>query len=126
MQDYLSLATELSDALAQARGLSVGMTLAHYRDQLPPEVRAGVDANRRDKIVFGLGSKDAKGIAAMAPELSLEDFMALPRYQIYTTFQSGGKSTIWVMGRTLPLAPALRDLSRGGETPRNPLQTGLF
>ena len=110
LQDYLSLPTDLSDALAQARGLGVGMTLAHqYRDQLPPEVRAGVDANCRNKIVFGLNSKDAKDMAAMAPELSAEDFMTLPRYQIYTSFQSGGKSTGWVMGRTLPPTPALRD-----------------
>ena len=34
--------------------------------------------------------------------------MTLPRYQIYTSFQSGGKSTGWVMGRTLPPTPALR------------------
>jgi len=96
--------------VAQARGLGVGVTLAHqYRDQLPPEVRAGVDANARNKIVFGLNSKDAKDMAAMAPELSAEDFMTLPRYQIYTSFQSGGKSTGWVMGRTLPPTPALRD-----------------
>lgn len=110
LQDYLSLPTDLSDALAQSRGLGMGMTLAHqYRDQLPPEVRAGVDANCRNKIVFGLNSKDAKDMAAMAPELSPEDFMALPRYQIYTSFQSGGRSTGWVMGRTLPPPPALRD-----------------
>lgn len=50
-------------------------------------------------------------MAAMAPELSAEDFMTLPRYQIYTSFQSGGKSTGWVMGRTLPPTPALRDPS---------------
>ena len=86
------------------------MTLAHqYRDQLPPEVRAGVDVNCRNKIMFGLNSKDAKDIAAMAPELTAEDFMTLPRYQIYTSFQSSGKSTGWVMGRTLPPTPALRD-----------------
>lgn len=110
LQDYLALPTDLSDALAQARGLGIGMTLAHqYRDQLPPEVRAGVDANCRNKIVFGLNSKDAKDMAAMAPELSAEDFMTLPRYQIYTSFQSGGKNTGWVMGRTLPPTPALRD-----------------
>lgn len=110
LQDYLSLPTDLSDALAQARGLGVGMTLAHqYRDQLPPEVRAGVDANCRNKIVFGLNSKDAKDMAAMAPELSAEDFMMLPRYQIYTSFQQNGRSTGWVMGRTLPPTPALRD-----------------
>lgn len=110
LQDYLSLPTDLSDALAQARGLGVGMTLAHqYRDQLPSVIRAGVDANCRNKIVFGLNSKDAKDMAAMAPELSAEDFMTLPRYQVYTSLQSGGKSTGWMMGRTLPPTPALRD-----------------
>lgn len=109
LQDYLSLPTDLSDALAQARGLGVGMTLAHqYSDQLPTEIRAGIDANCRNKIVFGLNSKDAKDMAAMAPELTAEDFMALPRYQIYTSFQSGGRNTGWVMGRTLPPQPALR------------------
>ena len=110
LQDYLSLPTDLSDALAQARGLGVGLTLAHqYRDQLPMGIRSGIDANARNKIVFGLNSKDAKDMAAMAPELTAEDFMALPRYQIYTSFQSGGKNTGWVQGRTLPPPPALRD-----------------
>ena len=110
LQDYLSLPTDLSDALAQARGLGVGLTLAHqYRDQLPMGIRSGVDANARNKIVFGLNSKDAKDMAAMAPELTAEDFMALPRYEIYTSFQSGGKNTGWVQGRTLPPPPALRD-----------------
>ena len=110
LQDYLSLPTDLSDALAQARGLGVGLTLAHqYRDQLPMGIRSGVDANARNKIVFGLNSKDAKDMAAMAPELTAEDFMALPRYQIYTSFQSGGRNTGWVQGRPLPPPPALRD-----------------
>jgi hypothetical protein len=110
LQDYLSLPTDLADALAQARGLGVGLTLAHqYRDQLPLDIRSGVDANARNKIVFGLNSKDAKDMAAMAPELTAEDFMALPRYQIYTSFQSGGRNIGWVQGRTLPPPPALRD-----------------
>ena len=110
LQDYLSLPTDLSDALAQARGLGVGLTLAHqYRDQLPTGIRSGIDANARNKIVFGLNSKDAKDMAAMAPELTAEDFMALPRYQIYTSFQYGGRNTRWVQGKTLPPPPALRD-----------------
>lgn len=110
LQDYLSLPTDLSDALAQARGLGLGLTLAHqYRDQLPPDIRAGVDANARNKIAFGLSAKDAKDMAAMAPELSAEDFMALPRYQIYTSFQQGGRNTGWILGRTLPPIPPLRD-----------------
>lgn len=110
LQDYLSLPTDLSDALAQARGLGVGMTLAHqYRDQLPLEIRSGIDANARNKIVFGLNIKDAKDMAAMAPELTAEDFMALPRYQVYTSFQHHGRNVGWVLGKTLPPTPALRD-----------------
>lgn len=110
LQDYLSLPTDLSDALAQARGLGVGLTLAHqYRDQLPLDIRSGVDANARNKIVFGLNSRDAKDMAAMAPELTVEDFMTLPRYQIYTSFQSNGRNVGWVQGKTLPPPPALRD-----------------
>lgn len=107
LQDYLSLPTDLSDALAQARGLGVALTLAHqYREQLPPEIRAGVDANARNKIVFGLNSADATAMAAMAPELSARDFLALPRYRIYTSFHSDGRSVGWVQGRTLPEPPA--------------------
>lgn len=110
LQDYLSLPTDLSDALAQARGLGVGLTLAHqYRDQLPLNIRSGIDANARNKIVFGLNSRDAKDMAAMAPELTAEDFMALPRYQIYASIQSNGRNTGWVQGKTLPTPPALRE-----------------
>ena len=112
LQDYLSLPTDLSDALAQARGLGVGLTLAHqYRDQLPVNIRSGIDANARNKIVFGLNSKDAKDMAAMAPELTAEDFMSLPRYRVYTSFQSNRRNTGWIQGQTLPPPPALQDVA---------------
>lgn len=108
LQDYLSLPTDLSDALAQARGLGVGMTMAHqYRAQLPYEIRAGVDANARNKIIFGLNANDAREIAAMAPELTALDFMTLPRYQIYTSFMSNGRNTGWIQGKTLPAPPTI-------------------
>lgn len=103
LQDYLSLPTSFSDALAQARGLGVAYNVAHqYRAQLPPEIKSAIDSNARNKIIFGLNSDDAKDMAAQAPELTALDFMTLPRYQIYTTFQSGGKSTGWISGQTLP------------------------
>jgi hypothetical protein len=109
LQDYLSLPTDLSDALAQARGLGMALTMAHqYRRQLPPEILAGVDANARNKIVFGLNSADAKDMAAMAPELTAQDFMSLPRYQIYASFQQGGRNTGWVQGQTMPAPPAIK------------------
>ena len=101
LQDYLSLPTSFSDALAQARGLGVAYTVAHqYRGQLPPDIKSGIDANCRNKIVFGLNSEDAKDMASEAPELLPLDFMTLPRYHIYTIFQSGGRSTGWISGQT--------------------------
>jgi hypothetical protein len=110
LQDYLSLPTDLSDALAQARGLGVGLTLAHqYREQLPPLIRAGVDANARNKIVFGLSAADAKAMSAMSPELTAEDFMLLPRYQVYSSFMAGGVNTGWVQGQTFAPPAATRD-----------------
>ena len=109
LQDYLALPTNLSDALAQARGLGVGMTLAHqYRSQLPAEIRAGVDTNTRNKIIFGLNVSDAKDMAAMAPELTEQDFMQLERYDIYANFMQAGRATGWVWGHTLAPPDPLR------------------
>lgn len=109
LQDYLSLPTDLADALAQARGLGVGMTLAHqYRGQLPPDIKAGVDANARNKIIFGLNGSDAKDLAAQASELTPDDFMALDRYQIYTNIMQNRKSTGWIRGETLPPIKPIR------------------
>ena len=110
LQDYLSLPTDLSDALAQARGLGVGITMAHqYRAQLPPEIRAGIDANARNKIIFGLNAVDAKEMAPMTPDLTALDFMTLPRYEIYANFMSDGKATGWIRGATLPPIRAIRE-----------------
>jgi len=110
LQDYLALPTNLSDALAQARGLGVALTLAHqYRAQLPPEIRSGVDANARNKIIFGLNGEDAKAMATMSKDLEAVDFMVLPRYGIYASLQSGGQATGWVSGSTLPPSPKTRE-----------------
>lgn len=109
LQDYLSLPTDLSDALAQARGLGVGMTLAHqYRGQLPPEIKAGVDANARNKIIFGLNGTDAKEMTHQAPGLTEEDFMLLPRYQIYTNIMQDHRATGWMQGITYPPSKPIR------------------
>jgi hypothetical protein len=108
VQDYLTLPTDLADALSQARGLGVGFTLAHqYRSQLPATLRAGVDANARNKIVFGLNAGDAHDMAAMAPELDVKDFMLLPRFGVYTQLMNGGHSTGWVSGKTTPASRAI-------------------
>ena len=109
VQDYLSLPTDLSDSLAQARGLKVSLTLANqYREQLPPELRAGIDTNCRNKVCFGMSAADAKSMAAMAPELEAVDFMTQPRFHIYTSFMQNGRNTGWLSGQTLPPSEPFR------------------
>jgi hypothetical protein len=64
-------------------------------------LRAGVDANARNKIVFGLNAGDAHDMAAMAPDLEVKDFMLLPRFGVYAHLMHGGHSTGWISGKTL-------------------------
>ena len=110
VQDYLTLPTDLADALSQSRGLGVGFTLAHqYRSQLPPALRAGVDTNARNKIVFGLNAGDAHDMAAMAPGLEATDFMLLPRYGVYAHLMKNSHSTGWISGQTLPPTRSISD-----------------
>jgi hypothetical protein len=110
LQDYLALPTNLSDALSQARSLGVGITMAHqYRTQLTPDIRAGIDANARNKVIFGLNATDARDMAQQAPELTGEDFMRLPRFGVYASLQVNGKSTGWLSGKTHPMPPVVRE-----------------
>lgn len=107
--DYLRLPGDLSDALSTARGMGVGLTLAHqFRNQLSANLRAAIDANVQNKVAFTLGAADARDMAAMAAGLEPEDFMLLPEYNVYATLLQGGKSTGWLSGKTLPASEALR------------------
>ena len=106
LQDYLRLPTSLNDALAQSRALGAGWTLAHqFRNQLSPELKSGIDANCKNKIIFGLDMNDAREMARQTTELTPEDFYALTQYQIYAKYQINGQTTGWLSGKTLP-APA--------------------
>ncbi len=102
-QEFLRLDSDLADALARSRALGVAWHLAHqYRDQFDAATRAAVDANARNKITFTLGAKDAKDMAAFAPELKTQDFMALPQFHVYAQLVCGGHPQRWVSGKTLP------------------------
>jgi hypothetical protein len=109
-QEFLRLGGELPDALARSRSLGVAWHLAHqYRHQLSPEVLAALDTNARNKIVFALSPKDARDLAAMAPELVADDFMALARFHFYARLFRGGEAQPWVSGRTLSPPPVTSD-----------------
>lgn len=108
VQDYLNLPTDLADVLSQARGLGVSLTLAHqYRAQLQPDLKAGIDANARNKIIFDLNASDAKDMAVMSEgKLEALDFSLLPSFGVYANLQQGGRSTGWISGSTLPASGA--------------------
>jgi len=90
-----------------------------------PTIKAAIDANAHNKIVFNLKAADAKDMAAEAPELEAADFMSLPRFHVYANLQSNGRSTGWLSGQTLPAPPPIRlpvelkarSMSRYGQNP---------
>ena len=110
VQDYLSLPGSLADALAQARSLGAAFHLAHqYRGQLPPALKAGIDANARNKIIFSLSAADAVELARQAIDLEAADFQLLPRFGVYARTMHHGRENPWCHAITLPPTPPVQD-----------------
>ena len=110
VQDYLSLPGSLADALAQARSLGAAFHLAHqYRGQLPTALKAGIDANARNKIIFSLSAADAAELARQAIDLEAADFQLLPRFGVYARTMHHGRENPWCQATTLPPTPPTQD-----------------
>ena len=110
VQDYLSLPGSLADALAQARSLGAAFHLAHqYRGQLPAALKAGIDANARNKIIFSLSAADAAELARQAIDLEAADFQLLPRFGVYARTLHHGRENPWCQATTLPPTPPMQD-----------------
>jgi hypothetical protein len=101
-QDYLRLPTDLGDALAQARGLGVGFTLANqYLHQLDPAMRSAL-ANVQSRICFHLSDEDASVMASRGSGLDPEDFTNLGAYEFYARLVARGAVQPWCSGKSLP------------------------
>lgn len=119
-QDYTHLPTDMADALAQARGLGIGLTLAHqHLAQLPSQLRAAVLANARSRVCFQLAADDAQTFARFSDgKLDTRDFQRLPRFEAYAQLAADGEVLDYASIKTLPPGgqtadPArLRDRSR--------------
>ena len=110
-QDYVHLPTDMADALAQARGLGVGLTLAHqHLSQLPASLRAAVLANARSRVCFQLAADDAQTMARFSNgQLEPSDFQRLRRYEAYAQLVVGGEVVDFASLRTLPLPASSSD-----------------
>lgn len=110
-QEFLRLPVNLADALVQARGLGVGLVLAHqHLDQLDRAVRAAVLANAASRIAFGLDHDDATVIAKRSGgRLRPQDLSGLAAYEAYASLLANGETTPYGSIQTLPLPPARFD-----------------
>ncbi len=119
-QDFLRLPTDLGDALAQARGLGVGFTLANqYLHQLDPAMRSAVLANVQNRVCFRLADEDARVMATRGSGLEPEDFAALGAFDCYTQLVAGGTVQPWCSAHTLAADPHISDPGTVRATPRS-------
>jgi hypothetical protein len=97
--------------LAEARGLGLGMTLAHqHLDQLDDEARHAVLANARSRVVFQLPAADARMMAReMGTILSADDLQGLGAYEVACQLFAGGTTQAPATGKTRPLGSVCAD-----------------
>jgi hypothetical protein len=103
-QNVMRLPVDLADMLAQARGLGVGMVLAHqYLAQLNDEIRTAVLSTARTQIAFQVEYDDAKTLANRFAPLTQADLSGLAAYEIAMRPCVDGATLAPVTGRTLAL-----------------------
>lgn len=107
-QEVMRLATDIPDALAQARGLGVGFVLANqYIHQLPDAAKRAVFGTVRSAIVFGLQDyDDAHALERRFAPLTASDLMRLPAYEVALHLCENNATGRPVTGVTLPLPEA--------------------
>jgi hypothetical protein len=102
-QDYLKLPMSVADVLAQARGLGLGLTLAHqHLGQLPGALQEAVLANARSRVIFQVSASDARTLAReLTPHLEAADLQGLGAFEVAATLSTGARIAPPATGRTL-------------------------
>jgi hypothetical protein len=102
MQDIVRLPLGLSDMLAQARGLGLGVTLAtQFIAQLPEQLRAAVLGTVRTLVTFQIDHDDARLLAKRFAPLTADDLMGLLPYEVALKPCVNGQMLTPVTGTTL-------------------------
>jgi len=108
-QNFLTLPRSFDEMLAEARGYRLSLVLAHqHLAQLPRDLREGISANARSKLLFNLSPEDARTLERhVAPELSAHDLSHLAAYTAAARLVVGGAETPAFTIATDPAPPAI-------------------
>lgn len=110
-QDYLRLPVGMGDMLAQARGMGVGMVVAHqHLGQLGDQMRRDVLANVGSRVVFQTTADDSRILARdFEPHLTPSDLRGLGHREIAVRIATPDQILPPFTGRTEPPQPAVSD-----------------
>jgi Helicase HerA, central domain/TraM recognition site of TraD and TraG len=105
--NFLSLPHGMEDMLAEARAYAVSLCLVHQNlAQLGRELREGISANARNKVIFTVSPEDARVLERhVQPVLSAHDLAHLGAFQAAARLVAGAAEQPAFTMRTLPLPP---------------------
>jgi hypothetical protein len=105
--NFLNLPYAIEDLLAEARGLRMGLVLAHqHLGQLNRELADGISANARNKVFFNASPEDAHRLQRHTlPELSEEDLARMGAWEAGCRLIVDGVAAPAFTLRTDPPAP---------------------
>ncbi|MGV9613236.1 helicase HerA domain-containing protein [Nocardia xishanensis] len=113
-QNFLNLSTPIEDMLAEARGLRLSLLLAHQNlGQLSRELRDGISANARNKVIFAVSPDDARDLARHTdPWLSEHDLTHLDAFHAAARLLVDGRNARPFTLTTRPLDPPIPGRAR--------------
>ena len=100
----------LDEALSQSRQFNVGWNIGfQHLAQMSPQLKAGIESNVANKIVFGLNLDEAREMAKYTLEIDKEDFYSLPPFWAYIRTEISPNTYRWLICKTHPPKPKIRD-----------------